>query len=447
LRYWELLEIKDYLAKFKRINSIHRVDFETLMIEFDRDEKIYFYMKRGESFIYKKEDDVRSNMVNSPFDTQLSSRFARSEIQNMEIINSDKILRIDVELSNLYKKSTSSLQFEFTGKHTNIVILEDGKVVEALHHISEFQSVRFVKVGEILENPPKPNIKWKSGEKIEDIQLFLREKYITFREKSLQKEILKERKKVVQRAEKLRNLLQKMPSEEEFLEQSIQMKNLGDLVLANLHNMRDYEKSIRLEDWNGDEVYFARPKEAKSNSHMARIFFHNSRRLRKKSENSKIERESLKDKVDFLEKLEGAINSAKSLNELVILSNRGEKEERGRKRRGNEERDSLLETFWIEGHKVLLGKSSKANQYLLENSKSGDLWLHLKDIPSAHVIIVTDRREVKEKIILEAGKLCIKFSVSESGKYLVDYAQRKFVRIQNGSNVLYTNYKTLTISI
>lgn len=71
--------------------------------------------------------------------------------------------------------------------------------------------------------------------------------------------------------------------------------------------------------------------------------------------------------------------------------------------------------------------------------------MHLKDIPSAHVIISTDKQQLPASLLETAAKLCVDFSVFEKGKYLVDYTSRREVKIQEGANVLYTKYNTLAV--
>jgi len=444
LRYWELLEVKSYLQQFKRVNSIYRVDYDTVKIEFDRGKNIYFNMKRGGSFIYMREGEtVRPNRINSPFDTLLSNRFNRTEIKKIEIINSDKILRITVASSNRYKSTTSSIQFEFTGKHTNIILLdEDEKVIEALHHISEYQSIRFVKIGKKLENPPKPKFQFQTKGKIEDIEKYLSDNYRNYISNLISARKEREIKKILKKLASLKKRLSKIESEEKLIKKAEKYKKIGELILIHLYTLPKYDNKLEIIDFDGKKIEFERPKEAKDNSHMAEIFFRNSKKFKRQSENSKIERVSISEKIEFLEKMVTAIKNSSTIEEINILTERRE-ERRGDKSDKNEP----FQTFWIEGHKIMVGRNQRENIEVLDKSKSNDIWIHLKDRPSSHVVVVTDRREVKEAIIREAGRLCAKFSLSEKGRYLIDYTQRRYVRIQSGSNVLYTNYKTIQIEI
>lgn len=77
----------------------------------------------------------------------------------------------------------------------------------------------------------------------------------------------------------------------------------------------------------------------------------------------------------------------------------------------------------------------------------GDIWLHLKDMPSTHVIIRTDKKNVPESVLMFAAKLCVQFSTAEAGSYLVDYTYRRHVKVRQGANVNYVDYKTVKIDI
>ncbi len=69
----------------------------------------------------------------------------------------------------------------------------------------------------------------------------------------------------------------------------------------------------------------------------------------------------------------------------------------------------------------------------------------MKDRPSAHVIITTDKQKISQEVIQNAAKLCINFTMFEKDRYLVDYTQRREVNIQDGANVLYNKFKTIEV--
>lgn len=104
------------------------------------------------------------------------------------------------------------------------------------------------------------------------------------------------------------------------------------------------------------------------------------------------------------------------------------------------------ELFWIEGYKVLVGRNSNENQKLLEIAKANDLWMHIRGVRSSHVIIRTDKQNLPDTVIQAAAKLCVDFSVKNPGDYEVDYTKRKFVKVQEGSSVLYNKYDTIRVT-
>jgi predicted ribosome quality control (RQC) complex YloA/Tae2 family protein len=72
--------------------------------------------------------------------------------------------------------------------------------------------------------------------------------------------------------------------------------------------------------------------------------------------------------------------------------------------------------------------------------------MHIRDVPSSHVIIRTDKQNLPDSVLKSAAKLCVDFSVKSPGDYEVDYTKRKFVKVQEGSNVLYNKYDTIRIT-
>jgi len=152
------------------------------------------------------------------------------------------------------------------------------------------------------------------------------------------------------------------------------------------------------------------------------------------------ERDNLEEKIRYLELFYHTIEGATTPQEIALLFPQKVASIKAKATPS----DGIAE-FWIEGVKVSLGKSERGNIQLLQRARAKDVWLHLKDRPSAHVIITTDKQELPLNLIHAAAKLCVDFSVFEKGSYLVDYTPRREVRIQEGANVLYTKYQTVMV--
>ena len=169
-------------------------------------------------------------------------------------------------------------------------------------------------------------------------------------------------------------------------------------------------------------------------------FFNLSKRAKNKAKNIHIEKENLLSKKSFYENIAYALQNAKSPYELELLvPKRGKSQRKKAKLKDGE-------LFWIDDYKVMVGRNSKENQKLLSLAKSNDIWMHIRDVPSSHVIIRTDKQNLPDSLIQAAARLCVDFSVKNPGDYEVDYTKRKFVKVQEGSNVLYNKYNTIKVT-
>lgn len=94
----------------------------------------------------------------------------------------------------------------------------------------------------------------------------------------------------------------------------------------------------------------------------------------------------------------------------------------------------------------MVGKNEKGNALLLKEAKKNDVWLHVKELPSCHVIIRTDKQSVPPLVLSFAAKLCVEFSQTQKGTYLVDYTARQNVKVIQGASVQYVEYQTLSVT-
>jgi len=442
VKYYILKETIKYLSdKAHNIKHIKRIDNNTIIIEFNNSNKLYFDMTKGNSIIYKRKGAAQSKRdFNAPFDIVLQKRFNNSKVEKIELYNDDKIVNIHVNSSSSYKKLTTILQLEFTGKYTNIIILDENRVIlEALRHIDEESSSRVVKVGIKLEEIPKQSFVPKM-EEIEDIESYLYEVYEKIEERSLSNHKKQKITQVSKKLKKLQKTYNALPLKEELEKESIDLYEKANLILANLHQIKPYQKVLKTYDYNGEEVEIELDYLSSASS-FSNELFKKAKRAKHKANNIKIEKNNLEEKIEFLKRLIKSIELATTIDEIEFLYPKKQKNQAKVKKAQN------YESFFFDGYKIMLGTSERENIYLLENSKASDFWFHLKDTPSCHVIVQNSKKTIPENVIEKAAQLCVKFSVDHSGSYLVDYTQRRNVKIQNGANVLYNPYTTIGIKI
>jgi predicted ribosome quality control (RQC) complex YloA/Tae2 family protein len=438
MRFSYLKQIIEHMQQLTHITAAYRLNDTTIKLVFNRENSWNFEMQRGNSAITIGEIPTRGKMYQAPFDVLLAKRINRSTIQAITMHNNDKILRITVNTSGSYKSETTILQFEFTGKHTNAILLDsEGIVLEALRHIDEEHSSRSVRVGHKLSEIPSPPFEPQEYP-LEDVRQYLIQEF--FQRSNAKLEQLKREKQSIlkKRRGQLIRHLEELDDETLLMQESEKLQYAGHLILANLDKVRPYEKTAVVSDFDGTPKTLDLPSGCSSPSGCAENCFKRSKKSKQKALGLHQERSNLEAKIRHLELFIQTVNEASTPEEIALLF---PIKPVTSKQKGS---DSIAE-FWIEGVKVSLGKSEKGNIELLKSAKARDIWLHLKDRPSAHVIISTDKQQLPDRLLEAAAKLCVDFSVFEKGLYLVDYTPRREVKMGEGANVLYTNYKTLHI--
>ena len=438
MKYQNLIQICDYLQSKKFISHIKRVGDNLFKICFDGDETLFFDMDKTSSNIHKNAAFVESKTYKAPFDVVLAKRFVKSKILNIAVPQNNRILSLRVELSAGYKRLVSEIYFEFTGRFTNVIITDEaGVILEALRHFdNDFRSIR---VGKKLISLPPREIKEQKVARIEDFDAFFEAEFKSLNERKIT--LLKNVKlaRIEKKTEVLNQSLKELPSAAELLRQSELFSLRADLLKENLYKIKDYERRISLVSRTGERVEFDiqdPPKIALSQ------LYAEAKRLRNKSANLHLEEQSLKSKLEFYESLRELIQNAQSEQELEILLPRKHIVQERRKE-GEGEQD--VQNFYLGDFKISVGKNERGNVRLLKNSGKEDFWFHLKDIPSAHVIVKTNKQNLSEEAVQMAAKICVNFSVKGGGKYLVDYTKRRNVKINEGAFVNYVNFKTISV--
>jgi len=443
MKLYKLKAIAQRLNDFTFVSRARRIEDNTLEIMFDKSQSYFFNMTRGNSTVYKAPSQRPLQGYNAPFDTLLHSLLSGSKLISVDVPNGDRILRFTIAPKSSYKDQIVYLQLEFTGKNTNAILIDDNEVIiEALRHIDAQSTFRVIRPGmELLSIPPRvlTSSATEVMQNIENIDLYLEDTFIKIEQRKLL-EIKKQKlSTVAKKIKKFKQLLDKLPNKEKLETLAKAHKQTGNLILANLYHIKPYDKKLETYDFEGNKVSIPLPKDIPVNR-MSDYYFNLSKRAKSKAKNVHIEQENLSSKMAFYENIYYALEQANTPYELELLVPKRAKSLR------KKEKLREGELFWIEDYKVLVGRNANENQKLLQIAKANDLWMHIRDVPSSHVIIRTDKQNLPDSVIQAAAKLCVDFSVKNPGDYEVDYTKRKFVKVQEGSNVLYNKYETIKVT-
>lgn len=113
-------------------------------------------------------------------------------------------------------------------------------------------------------------------------------------------------------------------------------------------------------------------------------------------------------------------------------------------------KNSVLKIKSIDNFDILVGNNNVNNDWLtLKYANKNDIWFHTQKIPGAHVVIVTNGKEVPNTTIVQAAKIAAEHSRAKNDNLVsVDYTTIKNVKKIAGAKpgmVIYNNFKTVVV--
>ncbi len=152
----------------------------------------------------------------------------------------------------------------------------------------------------------------------------------------------------------------------------------------------------------------------------------------------------------YLESVSDALSRATTVRELEEL--RLELEEQGylKRQKGRQKPPPPLKPLTFcsdDGFTILVGRNNVENDRLtLRTAKGSDVWLHTKNIPGSHVIVVTEGQTPPDRTLEQAAILAATHSRAASSVQVpVDYALVRYVKKPAGAKpgmVIYTDNRT-----
>lgn len=152
----------------------------------------------------------------------------------------------------------------------------------------------------------------------------------------------------------------------------------------------------------------------------------------------------------YLDSVFDALSRATTTRELEEL--RTELEEQGylRRQKGKQKPPPAMKPLTFrsdDGFTILVGRNNLENDRLtLRVAKGSDIWLHTKNIPGSHVIILTEGQTPPDRTVEQAAILAATHSkAAASVQVPVDYTAAKFVKKPSGAKpgmVIYTDNRT-----
>lgn len=431
-----LKAIAPFFNSYKTLFDLRRIEDNLFRLTLDFDE-FYIDVSKSRSLIFISDEKILGNPYCAPFDRALQKYCSRAELISCRLDGENRILVFEFLHSRSYKQERYFLYFELTGRHTNVVLVgAEGIIIEALRHISKEKSIRVIKPQKPYTSLPQPlhSSKMRALE-ILDLKSYLKEEYVHFRSQRVEQ---KKQTLLDQRTKKLRSLeqiLHSLPKISDLEEKKHRYALYGEVIFASLHQLSFFQRELEVLDFEGRNIKIVFPEMIQSYAQGGNYFYAQSKKYKQKLENLWIQKENLESKIAFLQKEIAYIQTLESYQDLQVFSPIKKKLKKQIKRD--------YESFFIDGVKVSIGKNMRENQKLLQDAKADDLWLHIQDFPSSHMIIHCGKAKCKEEVLKQSAKILLGINGFLDKNIAVDYTQRRFVKIIEGANVFYSKQKTL----
>ena len=158
--------------------------------------------------------------------------------------------------------------------------------------------------------------------------------------------------------------------------------------------------------------------------------------------------------LTYLESVFDALSRAATARELEEL--RTELTEQGylRRQRGKQKPPPAMKPLTFrsdDGYTIYVGRNNLENDRLtLRVAKGSDVWMHTKNIPGSHVIVVCEGTTPPDRTLEQAAILAATHSkAADSVQVPVDYAAARYVKKPSGAKpgmVIYTDNRTAYVN-
>ena len=455
LKYW-LEQQKAFLtnARVQKIQQPTRRDF----IFFIRNEgitrKLYININPQYYHVcFMNKETENNRLISIPEKPPMFCMLLRKYLENARITHVEqpefeRILEFYFETYNeVSEKIYLCLAVELMGKYSNVILYnyDTNIIIGCAHNVGAEKSREREMSGGLPYVYPsgRPNTwyvnKNSLSEKCEDINSVIDNYYSEYIYNDKINRLRSNcRQFVSNQLKKDRNSLKKMQSRLDKEKSFDKYRLYGDLIMANLYNLKDYQKSVNVYDYENGKEIALELDETKTLKENANNFY----KLYNKSKTSILKlsklSQDLQTQIDYYEQILYSIEIAESFEDFMEIQSELEPE---RKSKTSSKMSVEPLEFDIDGCKVFVGRNNRQNDYIVSKlPRDDDLWFHTKDCAGSHVLLRC--QEPTDKLIFECAKLAKEYSKGkDSSKVGVIYTRRKFLKKPPKANLGYVTYK------
>lgn len=452
-------EIDAVLAELRiagsRIQKVRQPDFKSLVLDLYRPRyrfSVLISLEQGRTRLHAATHTPQSPRVPQRFVQLLRARIQGGAVTECRQVGEDRIVKLVVTRTG----ETTILWIRLWGGAANIVATDEHDVIlDAFYRRpkrSEVSGVEF--------NPEKHGLPPKKGGRTYEVRDFPGEGTLSERiERHYDQEIhatrrdqLKERaeRELGREESRLERLLEKLQEELRAAASAEHLKQIGDLIMSNLHCIERGNTWLKTQDYYHDNADIEIELDpSRSPEQNAERYYE-----KYKSEKSRIQRleREIANAESSLSDVRAKQQEAQDTGDPSALESMLEP----RKHDGTGgEPDANVPGLQYESgpFRILVGRTAKENDELLRHHVRGnDYWLHARDYPGGYVFIKSiPGKTIPLNVLLDAGNLAVLYSKARAeGRADLYYTQVKHLRrAKHGKTglVIPTQEKNLSVHL
>ena len=237
----------------------------------------------------------------------------------------------------------------------------------------------------------------------------------------------------------------------------VRLRQLGDILTANLHRIQKGQTSVTVEDFydeNMAQIQVSLSPQLSPQQNAARFYKDYARMKTAERELTK-QLQIGAQELEYLKSVAEELNRAQSEAELEEirreLQDGGYVRRDSGKKRPKQAKLSPMQFESTDGFTILVGRNNRQNEELtFKTARKDDLWLHAQKVHGSHVIICCGGATPPDDTITQAAQLAAHYAETAGGQNIaVDITPVKQVKKTPAGKtgmVIYHSYRTVVVN-
>jgi len=237
------------------------------------------------------------------------------------------------------------------------------------------------------------------------------------------------------RLKRISSALKRVDTEEERCQTHDEIRIMAEALLIDAPGIDHGIQSVVLPDpYNPDQKITIPLDRTKSPHENANELFSNARRLKRGLEETRSRRGKLEEELQEVRQALEALEKENDPASARKLLAAGKSVTVKKGKVSHTAYSGPGRRYTVEGFTILVGKSSTDNERVtFKAAGPNDLWLHARDFPGSHVVILTEKKLVPDKVLYTAATLAAEGSGAKNDTAPeIMVTERKWVRKLKG---------------